>query len=419
MVKKYLMRGAIDVFENHTKIEMAVRDYIGSNSGNMLYAYSVFRMLTNVDTKVDVDHYSVERNVYTNEDICRINETYEAYILPLADAFRDDYVDRLNNYAVFIEKLAIPCYVIGVGIREDYEPDFSKKHVFDKVVVRFIKAVLAKSSIVGIRGAITGKYLNNLGFVEDKDYMVIGCPSLFTYGKKLTQRALSACDKNINIAINFGRGYADKSIAKYLYELSEQYENYQYIAQETSELRTYVAGINNMKGSLWYPGGIDHKFYRENKVRFYIDPISWVSAMKSIDLSIGGRFHGNVAAILGGAPAILFLVDARTRELAEYLHIPCLPMNCFDWNQSLESVIEKIDLQSHLKVYEENFERYIKFLRINGIKFNFDSVELEKNISDISDNICSFAVLTELERIERTRQYAKEKELWTELRLLS
>lgn len=412
-MKKYLMRGAIDVYEPHTKIEIAVRDYIGSNSGNMLYAYSVFRMLSSDNSKVEVDHYKVERRAYSAEDIDRINETYEAYILPLADAFRNDFINRLNNYSDFIEKLAIPCYVIGVGIRAPYEPDFSQKNLFDAAVVRFIKTVLAKSGMVGIRGAITGRYLDGLGFKEDRDYMVIGCPSIYTFGQELTQRKIDLSNPNMSLAVNFCRGYAKKEIAQYTYNLTQKYKNYQYIGQETSELRTLIVGNENMPDTHWYPGNMEHKFYKEDRVRFYINPVSWINEMKKVDFSIGGRLHGNIAAILGGAPAIFFLGDARTRELAEYLHLPSYSMHEFDWNTSLEELIERTDITSHLKVYGENFRRYIRFLDINSIKYEKFSSELDC-IPD--DGVKSYVMLDEEDREKRLLDYKHEENHWMELR---
>lgn len=412
------MRGALHPFEKHNKIEIAVRDYIGSNSGNMLYAYSVFRMLSSNGSEVELDHYKVERNVYSDEDIRRINETYVAYILPLADAFRDDFIERLNAYSTFIEKLTIPCIVIGVGIREAYEPQLHRKHLFDSAVVRFVKSVLTKSNIIGVRGGITAEYLKQLGFVEDRDYMVIGCPSFFMYGNKVYQRTVDVSDRDINIAINLGRGYAEHDFTRYTYELSGEYQNYLYIGQEISELRTFVIGMDNLTNSRWYPGNINHKFYAENKVRHYINPENWIKDMEMIDFSIGGRLHGNIAAILGGAPAVLFMVDSRTRELAEYLRIPSLRIDGFNSGQTLEELVEKMDLSSHLKIYADNYTRYIEFLKKNGLS-PVQSKEREYSDAIFEDDIKSYAICNKKEKIERQLLYRQEEEVWKVLRTQS
>lgn len=57
------------------------------------------------------------------------------FIIPLANAFREDFVEELRNLTKLIRKLKIPCVVIGVGVQADYEPDFNKTNIFDKDVM--------------------------------------------------------------------------------------------------------------------------------------------------------------------------------------------------------------------------------------------------------------------------------------------
>lgn len=41
-----------------------------------------------------------------------------------------------------------------------------------------------------------------------------------------------------------------------------------------------------------------------------------------IDFSFGQRIHGNILCTLMGIPAIVYIHDSRTRELAEYFELP-------------------------------------------------------------------------------------------------
>lgn len=52
----------------------------------------------------------------------------------------------------------------------------SNSFPFDEDVKEFIKAVLDRSAKVGIRGEITASYLKRLGFREEIDFTVMGCP---------------------------------------------------------------------------------------------------------------------------------------------------------------------------------------------------------------------------------------------------
>ena len=96
--------------------------------------------------------------------------------------------------------------------------------------------------------------------------------------------------------------------------------------QRIEELRTLCIGQPNsaIEGTC-YPWGIGHRFYRENRVKFFISADAWIKDMRHIDLSIGTRLHGNIAAILGGAPALFIPVDSRMRELVEYHGFPQVP----------------------------------------------------------------------------------------------
>lgn len=153
--KRFLMRGGMSPLDNMSPETVIKNNSIGGNSGNLLYAYGVYRTLLTEDTVIDMDYYSVERG-YTDAEIAEINEKYDAYICPLADAFRDKFREKLLKYAEFFNKLTIPCYVIGVGLRAPYEPKIGSPRIFDAEVRQFVKAVLEKSSVIGVRGLITG-----------------------------------------------------------------------------------------------------------------------------------------------------------------------------------------------------------------------------------------------------------------------
>lgn len=71
-------------------------------------------------------------------------------------------MNELNELTSFVKKLKIPCYVIGVGLKESYEPDFSQPKPQDEAVKKFVTAVLEKSNCIGVRGELTGKYLETL-----------------------------------------------------------------------------------------------------------------------------------------------------------------------------------------------------------------------------------------------------------------
>lgn len=163
--------------------QMILNNSIRGNVGNLVNAYGVFRTLMTEGTTITPDYYKTNHN---NADL--INEKYDYYIIPLADAFRKEFVHTLRRYTKLIKKLKIPVVVIGVGLRASYEPNLDEGFPFDDDANSFVSAVLEKSSIIGVRGEITAKYLSKLGFREEIDHMVIGCPSMYTFGNELKIR---------------------------------------------------------------------------------------------------------------------------------------------------------------------------------------------------------------------------------------
>ena len=107
-------RGGMSPFETFSPGYILTHNVIGTNVGNFLYLNGVLRSLMIDDNTV------------------------------LADAFRENFVNELNELTSFVKKLKIPCYVIGVGLKESYEPDFSQPKPQDEAVKKFVTAVLEK-----------------------------------------------------------------------------------------------------------------------------------------------------------------------------------------------------------------------------------------------------------------------------------
>lgn len=361
-MKKILFRGGMSPLDNFNMHQMACRDYIGTNVGNFLYLFSGIRTLMTEDTIVETDYYKMK---YSDEDIKKINEEFEAYIFMLADAFREDYMEQMRMLTRLIKKLKIPCYLIGVGLRASYDPDLSKKNSFDKDVKEFIKAILEKSTIVGVRGEITGDYLSRLGFVEGKDYMVIGCPSMYMHGNELNVRRPNI-NSNSKVSFNLDPTMSVKAL-KFCNNVMKKFDNHYFIPQYIDELRLIYAGFPyNIKRD-YYPTTLQNYLYKEDRVRFFINVPTWIEFLRSCDFTIGGRLHGNIASILAGCPCLFIPHDARTRELTMFHKIPNISEKDISEDSDIYELIEKLDYNSLEKVHKENFENYIKFLELNNL----------------------------------------------------
>lgn len=375
-MKKYLMRGGMSPLDTLSPEVVIEKNSIGANSGNLLYAFGVYRTLMTEDVTIDMDYYGVERS-FTDADIARINEEYDAYICPLADAFRDAFAGKLLKYANFFNKLTIPVYVIGLGLRSTYEPEFLNggKYPFNEEAKEFVKAVLNKSAMLGLRGEITGEYLKTLGFREDVDFMPIGCPSMYTFGRSLPQRELKwgadgRLDPATKLSLNMS-AITPENVIECMMEQIKRFPDYCVIEQNEAELRMLYAGVNYITKkkdkSTILPLNVNHPLLQEDRYRVFINAQSWFDFLRGMDLSFGSKLHGNVAGVLSGCPTLFVPLDGRMRELVDYHAFPAVPYTEVKGTDTLEDLIAKVDMQGHIKKQAQNFDRYVDFLDGVGI----------------------------------------------------
>lgn len=383
MMKKILIRAGMSPLEPFDAAKMIMDNTFGGNIGNLIYQYSVFRTLMTKDTIITPDYYT-----YGPDRADEINENYDCYIIPLADAFRNEFIPSLRRYTKLINKLKIPVVVIGVGLRAPFEPKLNEGFPFDKDVKNFVKAVLKKSSIIGVRGEITAKYLTRLGFREGIDHVVIGCPSMYTFGRELSIRN-TRVTKESKICVNSSRR-SQKKVLDFIARGMAEYPNHYFIPQWLKELKlTYLGAPSIAEISKKYPIKMSDPVYMNNRVRFFLNVPTWLEFMKDADLSFGARLHGNIAATIAGTPSLIIPKDARMRELAEYHQLTNLMANKITGKTSLLEIIEKSDFQSPVKVQGRNFDHFIDFLNKNQLEHIYintvtpSTVPLDQKLADI------------------------------------
>lgn len=360
-MKKILIRSGMLPHETHDEFELLKRDRFGSNNGNLIYQYSIVRTLMTDNVEIYSDNYMTNPK---NAEY--INKTYDVYIIPLADAFRSNFIHKIRQYTKLINKLEIPVVVIGVGLKAPYDYDVKKGFDFDDDVKDFVNAVLSKSKIIGLRGQLTADYLESLGFVPEKDFSVIGCPSMYTFGKKINLKKIELSESS-SISIN-ASNIASENAMNFLNEISLKYKKYYFIPQSYQELLLNYFGFGEI-GNVPYnfPRNIGSKFYKEGKVKYFLNAKSWFDYMKDIDISIGTRLHGNIVATINGTPSITIIHDARMKELADYHALPSISGEAIGKYNNLTQLINDIDFQKVEKQHEKRFNHFIDFIEENGL----------------------------------------------------
>lgn len=371
--KHYLLRSPQHPFEVIPYSDL--HSTIGNNVGNLVYVNGVVRALT-ITEQTSYETHKRDYD-YSEAELDRINQTCDAFIITLADALRSNYAATLSQMTGFIKKLNIPCVVIGCGLRAKYEPKKDKKYPFDEEARQFFRAVLEKSARIGLRGQITADYLKHLGFREEQDYTVIGCPSLYMYGEDLPFRDTISeflADRNAPVSFNISPNVSEKTYAL-ISETAALYPESVYVPQNSKDelLMYYNKPFKSDKRLDCWPSSFDHPFYRDHEAYFFNNALSWIDFQRTRKISLGTRVHGNITAVVAGTPALFLPQSARSRELCDYHGFACLSPKEVDATDSLLDVIGGLDFARPQRIQHRNFSHYMDFLRLNGLSSIFDS----------------------------------------------
>ncbi|MDR1722111.1 MAG: polysaccharide pyruvyl transferase family protein, partial [Methanobrevibacter sp.] len=385
---------------------------------------------TSESIKLIPDYYGVERGRIKLVDTKKINKEYIAYICPFADAFRLNFIKHLETYTEFIKKLKIPFIVPGIGIRAstkkinrtDIDEATNKKMIsfpFDKEVHDFIEAVNGTGTILGVRGQTTADYLTNLGFKENTDFMITGCPSMFTFGKHIKIKTEEIAN-NSTVSLN-SSPKAPRSTIKFISKSSEDFDKYYYLPQLLSEFRlSYLGGPELKKKKPFYPRDLKSKFYQDNSVYFPIHPQGWIDFLKKVDFSFGARLHGNITATLAGTPNIIVVKDSRMREVVDYHNLTNVNVKELKKFDSIFDLINSVDLNTPEKGHKNRFKNYLKFWEINNIETIYDEdisrkdAPLDKQINKNSklEPVPSLITLNKNQIDKRLKKYQYEEKKW-------
>ncbi|MCI8769644.1 MAG: polysaccharide pyruvyl transferase family protein [Lachnospiraceae bacterium] len=416
-MKKILLRAAMSPLVNHNPTRVVMRNMIGNNIGNLLFQSSVTRTLLCDDTTIDTVN-TVRK--YSSDHIRRINENYECLVLPFANAFRVNFIYELEAVTNLVEQLKIPCIIVGVGAQAGLNKEVNSPEL-DEAVTKLMKAVLKKSNKVGLRGEFTADYLTKLGFQAERDFTVIGCPSMYMYGKKLPAMEVKELTKESDVSMNSKISLPQK-FHDFMYRSSLELPNYNYVPQVIEEIGQMFMGKRYPAGFATsipehFPVNFAHPIYQSGKGITFTNMPSWLEYLRNKDFSFGSRIHGNIAAILAGTPCFIVVSDNRIMELVEFHHIPHLLMKDLNKSTNIFDLHEKADFSAIQIGHEKHFIHYLDFLKENGLETIYDKdgnepeiVPFDKKISEVkfAQPVKAFSALTPEQQLRRLRRIYKE-----------
>ncbi|MEU4675487.1 polysaccharide pyruvyl transferase family protein [Micromonospora sp. NPDC023737] len=364
MHQRILLRARKGPFDVLSAEETYERDWIGKNTGNLVFSHTAHKLLATSTAQITASRFRADPR-----DADEINEKYDVFVIPLANAFRHDYANRLASTTRLIERLKIPVVVLGVGAQTDVDGDREHLRPLDETVKAFCRAVLDRSHSIGVRGEITEDYLRSLGFSAVEQ---IGCPSMFLHGDTLriekSKATLSAEDRLAFVISPYVR-----ALAPLVRHHHRRYPNLRYVAQDLYTLGTLLYGdAPKLRGKTDdMPIHTSHPLFAEDKIRMFMDPWPWIDYLSEFDFAFGTRIHGTITALISGTPGYLLAHDSRTLELARYFDIPHRMLRDVPADVDAAQLYEEADYTALNEGHKERFARITTFLAKHDLGHSF------------------------------------------------
>ncbi len=375
---EYRISPSMDPYQNYVST--------GLNTGNLYIGYAVNKLFKTKQT------FNLWREL-EQQEVEQIRGTFDMIVMGASN-----FINPSTDFEVpakNLEKLKLPVIVLGIGAQS---PNLSIKKInLTKGTERFLHKISEYSESIGVRGEYTAELLNNMGI---KNITIIGCPTYYMNR-----------DINFKVYKNENIRYEDLNIALHYTNLSQKcdqkilktaYDNNLDVIGQTQYIEEYwkknidyyerndkVSKVGKNKEQQYkkiLKTSFDEvKKYLKNHFFQFYDIDQWTSHIKKYNFVFGTRFHGSMIAVQNGIPALLVAHDSRTKELAEYCNIPYIEANNLIGKIDLEKLYSKLDYSKFNFEYARKFEKYVEFLKLNGVS-DIDSLLVNRNIITDSSN---------------------------------
>ena len=297
----------------------------GGNTGNMFIGHGLYN---NVICKSKSYHPGF-REIPPE----RFHDHYDLALIP-ASNFVNNSTDLAAHYDYFSKtKANLICFGLGSQLLPGQNVELRPG------TERFLRLISERSGSIGVRGTFTAEVLWKLGI---RNLNIVGCPSLLGLRTEQLQHLCQRPPTLEKIGINFSNNVRSHALNPTAMKASED-ELFQFMIQKNSfyivqneipevELLAAIAAGNIAvfnpilericTSFSVSPSRDDVKQYLVQRLRIFFHVDEWLGSTSTMTASIGSRFHGNIAAILSGVPALFLVHDMRTLELCELYHLP-------------------------------------------------------------------------------------------------
>ncbi|RZT97609.1 polysaccharide pyruvyl transferase family protein [Rivibacter subsaxonicus] len=300
-----------------TKFETAsaaeVMKATGGNTGNVAFVHAARKILGNPITRIGWGWTpSVVRERVDHLVICCANQLGK-------------HAD-LGSWADRLEQFDLPVTLLGLGAQSD---TLNVAPEIPAGTVRFLQLVkrLNRSSETNI--AVRGTFTQDVLLGHEVPSLAIGCPSLHISPVRDLGASIVATQQRREVqrvAVAAGNPWhgPSASLERVLVDIVDAYQG-EYIIQHPESMLQFAFGevdAISPQAKARFLEVYGQRFGFEELLEWYrryagiyVDPATWLRALRRFDLAIGPRYHGVALAIQAGRPGCVITIDSRTEEL--------------------------------------------------------------------------------------------------------
>lgn len=332
---------------------------VGANTGNLL-----FQLGSSLIVGGETHHVGFSGKAYDDPAVFR---NLDYLVFPAANHLREDA--NWEYLTKFLAGARGQLVVVGLGAQAPLNANPARTAAAirsNDSVMDFVSVLKSKAALITVRGEFTEAVCHALGLTS---VVRAGCPSQFinpekTLGRSIAAQisAMSEAQQAGNIAVtasapaDFDSAQRKDVEAQLFSWLATQGGLY---VQQSCEPGLFdgVDGrlnasatqwINKLRNALSRKGnGDEFAVTLAKSFRVYFDARDWLSDMARMQLAIGTRVHGNIAALSAGRPGVLIVHDARVSELADEMRLPRIPLTSVAKHPDLKGLLGDVRFDGH------------------------------------------------------------------------
>jgi hypothetical protein len=332
---------------------------LGQNSGNLMFQFAASKLIPG--EKVHLGLSDVPYN-----DRATVADV-DVLVFPAANHLRigADW----SGLCGFFEATRKPLVILGLGAQATShanEPDTIAALIADPHIQRLASCIRDRALFVTVRGEFTKRVCDALGI---RDTIVLGCPSFLInddpfLGQKLKVKLerLTSRPSDLRLGVTAAAPFEihkderKLGVERKLVSWAVTHDGLYFQQSGGANVMDFSAGrrdkvpenVQKSIAAILAPDQPKNDFYAytDRNTRLHLSATDWMAEAGCLDLVIGTRLHGNMAAIAGGALGVVVPHDKRTNELAETMFLPSLSIDDLMASDTLYDCAERISFSA-------------------------------------------------------------------------